>query len=177
MVNEGSNWTRKKNRVYANYKLQEKDSVTRYANLCFMKMISISWLALHGQFRCKFSKAKKPLCFLITFLSRLCLLSYISIPTCCVTLSKLLLGETIGDKQQLTISAELEFFCKRISSISLSFVSEMTENATAKYVKFWFRATLLINFGRSGSSVIVSVACNLAVLQIMQLFSDYAYFS
>ena len=58
--------------------------------------------------------------------------------------------------------------CKRISSISLSIVSEMTENPTAKYVKFWFRATLLINFGRS--SVIVSVVRNLAVLQIMHLF-------
>ena len=57
---------------------------------------------------------------------------------------------------------------KRISSISLSIVSEMTENPTAEYVKFWFRATLLINFGRS--SVNVLVACNLAVLQSMQLF-------
>ena len=57
---------------------------------------------------------------------------------------------------------------KRISSIGLSFVSEITENPTAKYVKFWFRATLLINFGRS--SVIVLVARNLAMLEIMQLF-------
>ena len=43
-----------KNRVYANHKLQEK-TVTRYASLCFVKTISISWLALHGKFRCKFS--------------------------------------------------------------------------------------------------------------------------
>ena len=47
-------------------------------------------------------------------------------------------------------------------------VSEMTENPTAKYEKFWFRASLLINFGRA--SVVVSVAPNLAVLQIMQVF-------
>ena len=32
----------------------------------------------------------------------------------------------------------------------------MTENATAKYLKLWFRASLLINFGRA--SVVVSVA-------------------
>ena len=51
---------------------------------------------------------------------------------------------------------------KRISRIGLSIVSEMTENATAKYVKFWFRATMLINFGRS--SVIVPVARILAAL-------------
>ena len=57
---------------------------------------------------------------------------------------------------------------KRISSISLFIVSEMTENPTAECVKFWFRATLLINLGCS--SVNVLVACNLAVLQIMQLF-------
>ena len=57
---------------------------------------------------------------------------------------------------------------KPISSISLSIVSEMTKKSTAKYVKFWFCATLLINFGRS--SVIVSVARNLAVLQIMHFF-------
>ena len=41
--------------VHANYKLQEKNSVTRYANLCFVKTIFISWLTLHGPFRCKFS--------------------------------------------------------------------------------------------------------------------------
>ena len=41
-------------------------------------------------------------------------------------------------------------------------VSEMTENPTAKYEKFWFRASLLINCGCA--SVVVSVAPNLAVL-------------
>ena len=52
---------------------------------------------------------------------------------------------------------------KRVSSIGLFTVSDMTGKPTAKYVKFWFRITLLINFGRS--RVIVSVARNLAVLQ------------
>ena len=55
------------------------------------------------------------------------------------------------------------------SSIGMFIVSEMTENPTAKYEKFWFRASLLINFGRA--SVVVSVApINLTVLQIMQVF-------
>ena len=49
----------------------------------------------------------------------------------------------------------------------------MTENPTAKYVRFWFRATLLINFGCS--SIIILVACNLAVLKIMN-FSDLVLF-
>ena len=54
------------------------------------------------------------------------------------------------------------------SSIGMFIVSEMTENPTAKYEKFWFRASLLIN-GRA--SVVVSVApINLTVLQIMQVF-------
>ena len=53
----------------------------------------------------------------------------------------------------------------RISSIGLFIVIEMAENPTAKYVKFWFRATLLINFVRA--SVIVSVGSILAVLQIL----------
>jgi len=47
-------------------------------------------------------------------------------------------------------------------------VSEMTENPTAKYEKFWFRASLLTNFGLT--SVVFSVAPNLAVLQITQVF-------
>ena len=55
------------------------------------------------------------------------------------------------------------------SRIGIFIVSEMTENPTAKYEKFWFWARLLINFGRA--SVVVSVALiNLAVLQIMQVF-------
>ena len=51
---------------------------------------------------------------------------------------------------------------KRISSIGMFIVSEMTENPTAKYEKFWFRASLLINCGFE--TVVVSVAPNLAVL-------------
>ena len=55
------------------------------------------------------------------------------------------------------------------ASIVVFIVSKMTENPMAKYEKIWFRASLLINFGRA--SVIVSVApINLAVLQIMQVF-------
>ena len=55
------------------------------------------------------------------------------------------------------------------SSIGMFIVSETTENPTAKYEKFWFRVSLLINFGRA--SVVVSVApINLTVLQIMQVF-------
>ena len=42
------------------------------------------------------------------------------------------------------------------------------KNPTAKCEKYWFRASLLINFGRA--SVVISVAPNLAVLQIMQVF-------
>ena len=51
---------------------------------------------------------------------------------------------------------------KRISSIGIFIVSEMTENPTAKYEKFWCSARLLINCGFE--SVVVSVAPNLAVL-------------
>ena len=51
---------------------------------------------------------------------------------------------------------------KRISSIGMFIVSEMTENLTAKYEKLWFRAGLLINCGFE--SVVLSVAPNLAVL-------------
>ena len=62
---------------------------------------------------------------------------------------------------------------KRISSISLFIVGEMTENRTAKDLIFWFRATPLVNFRRL--SVIVSVARTLAVLQMMY-FSDLVLF-
>ena len=51
---------------------------------------------------------------------------------------------------------------KRISSIGMFIVSEMTENPTAKYEKVWFRASLLINCGFE--SVVISVAPNFAVL-------------
>ena len=54
----------KKLKVYANYKLQEKNSVTGCANLCFVKAIFISWLTLHRYFAVNFQdKAEKPLCF------------------------------------------------------------------------------------------------------------------
>ena len=43
----------------------------------------------------------------------------------------------------------------------------MTENRRAKYVKFWFHVTLLMNSVRK--RVILSVPRNLAILQIMQL--------
>ena len=79
------------------------------------------------------TKAKKPLCFLITFLSPSCLVCYFRIPS--LTLSESFFGETI--------------------------ISKMTENPTAKYIKFWFCATLLINLGCA--SVIILVAPNLAV--------------
>ena len=51
---------------------------------------------------------------------------------------------------------------KRISSIGMFIVSEMTENPTTKYVKYWFRATLLINFGRSGIIVSLGFVANFA---------------
>ena len=55
-------------------------------------------------------------------------------------------------------------------------VSEMTENPTAKYEKFLFHASLLINFGCT--SVVVSIApINLAVLQIMQVFFGFSVIS
>ena len=55
------------------------------------------------------------------------------------------------------------------SSIGTFLVSENPENPTAKYEKYWFRVSLLINFGRA--SVVVSVApINLAVLQTMHVF-------
>ena len=51
----------------------------------------------------------------------------------------------------------------------------MKENPTAKYVKFWFRATLLINFERA--SVIVTVDPYLAMLQIMHVFFGFRVIS
>ena len=92
-----------------------------------------------------------------------------------MTLSELLLGETIGDNVNLqTIIYHFSrsrvncMLSKQISSISWFIVSKKTEHPMAKDVKFWFCADLLINFEHS--SVIVSVVCNLAVLQILQLF-------
>jgi len=170
MLNEGSNWTRKKNRVYKNYKLQEK-TASHDMQICvsWKQFLSADWL-FTVNFAVNFqSKAEQPLCFLITFLSRSCLFSYVSIPTCCVSLSELFSGETIcnnGDLQKIIdLVSRSWVFCmlsKRISRFSLSIVSEMTENPTAKFVKFWFRATLLINLGRS--SVVGRVARILAAL-------------
>ena len=98
MLNEGSNWTRKKNRVYANYKLQEK-TLLHDMQICvsWKQFLSADWLFMVN-FAVNFqTKAEKPLCFLITFLSRSCLLfSYVSIPVCCVTLFKLLSSETMA---------------------------------------------------------------------------------
>ena len=47
------------------------------------------------------TKAEKPLFFLITFLSCSCLVSYVWIAMCCMTLSKLFLDETIGNTVDL----------------------------------------------------------------------------
>ena len=44
----------------------------------------------------------------------------------------------------------------------------MTENPKAKHEKFWFPASLSIKLEHV--SVVISVAPNLAVLQIMQVF-------
>ena len=62
------------------------------------------------------------------------------------------LGETFGDTFHLPPVIIKHFsqnsvccmLSKRISSIISLIVSEMTENPTAKYVKFLFCATLLI---------------------------------
>jgi len=68
----------------------------------------------------------------------------------------------------LTFLLSLLYAFQGNSSIGMFIVSEMTENPTAKYEKFWFRASLLTNFGLT--SVVFSVAPNLAVLQITQVF-------
>ena len=78
-------------------KLQVKNSVFRENN--FYKLIDSSvnvYFAVNFQ-----TKAEKPLCFLITFLSRWRLVRYVRSPTCCVTLSELSFGETIGDTADL----------------------------------------------------------------------------
>ena len=74
-----------------------------------------------------------------------------------------------NDKLTFLSELSLLYAFQANSSIGTFIVSKMTENLTAKYEKFWFRASLLINFGQA--SVVVSVApINLAVLQIMQVF-------
>ena len=62
---------------------------------------------------------------------------------------------------------------KQISSIGLLIVSEMTENPLEKYVQFWFRETLLINFRLA--SVIVLVAPNMAELQVFRIQCYFSY--
>ena len=56
------------------------------------------------------------------------------------------------------------------SRIGMFIVSEMTENPTAKYEKFWFRASLLIITFERASLVVSVPPINLAVLEIMQVF-------
>ena len=64
-----------------------------------------------------------------------------------MTLSELVFGEAIGDTadlQTIIYHFDFEFFwmlSKRISSLSQFVVSEMKENPTAKYIKFWFFVT------------------------------------
>ena len=91
----------------------------------------------------------------------------------CVTFSGLFFNRRHfrSGNDNLTFLAKLSllYAFRANSSIGMFIVSEMTENPTAKYEKFWFRASLLINFRSAG--VVVSVApMNLAVLQIMQVF-------
>ena len=70
----------------------------------------------------------------------------------CVTFSALFFNRRhfrYGN-DNLTFLSKLSLFhaFQANSSIGMFIVSEMTENQTAKYEKFWFRASLLINFGR-----------------------------
>ena len=73
-----------------------------------------------------------------------------------------------NDNLTFLLRLSLLYAFQGYSSIGMFIVSEMTENPTAKYEKFWFRASLLINFRLT--SVVFSVAPNLAVLQITQVF-------
>ena len=92
----------KKSNVYANYKLQEK-TASHDMQLCvsWKQFLSTDWL-FTVYFAVNFqTKVEKPLCFLIPFLSCQCLVCYVWIPTCCLTLSELFFGETIGDTADL----------------------------------------------------------------------------
>ena len=74
-----------------------------------------------------------------------------------------------NDNLTFLLKLSLLYAFQANSSIGMFIVREMTENPRAKYEKFWFGASLLINFGCT--SVVVSVApINLAVLQIIQGF-------
>ena len=75
-----------------------------------------------------------------------------------VAFSELFLGETVSDIVDLqTIIYHFSrswvwcMLSKRISGIRLLIVSEMTDNPTAKYVKFWFCVTLSELFFRWGN--------------------------
>ena len=78
----------------------------------------------------------------------------------CVTFSALSFNRRHfrSGNDNLTFLAKLSllYAFQANSSINMFIVSEMTENPTAKYEKFWFRASLLIHF--VGASVVVSVA-------------------
>ena len=90
----------------------------------------------------------------------------------CVTFSALFFNRRhfrSGNDNLISLSKLSLYAFQANSSNRMFIVNEMTENPTAKCEKFWFRASLLINFGRA--SIVVSVApINLAVLQIMQGF-------
>ena len=76
-----------------------------------------------------------------------------------------------NDNSTFLLKLSLLYAFQANSSIGMFIISEMTDNPTAKYENFWFRASLLINFRRA--SVVISVApINLTVLQIMQVFRN-----
>ena len=173
ILNKGSKWTQKKNRMFMQIenarKKKQHHTIRKYGERQFL---SADWL-----FTVTFQiKAKKPLSFLNTFLSRLRSAMY-EFPSVVWCYLGCFLGETISNTFDLPL--KISHFCwswdccmlsKWISSIHLFIVSKMTENPTSKYIKFWFHAALLINSGRA--SVFVLVAHNLVVLQIMQLFRN-----
>jgi len=106
----------KKSNVSANYKLLEK-TVSHDMQICVSgkQFLSNDWL-FTVYFTANFqTKAKKPLCFLITFLSRWCLVNYVWIPTCGVTFNIRVVflvrqSATLPIcKQQFTISVDFEF--------------------------------------------------------------------
>ena len=111
---------------YANYKLQEK-AASHHMQICvqWKRFLSADRL-LTVHFAVNFqTKAQKPLCFLS--LSSVARLTYVWIPLCCVTLSELFLGETIGDTVDLQTliyhfsrNWVFSMLSKQISSISLS---------------------------------------------------------
>ena len=87
---------RKKLNVHANYKLRKK-TASHDMQICvpWKQFLSTHWL-FTVYFAVNFqTKAEKPLCFLIIFLSCQCLVCYVWIPTD-VILSELFFGETIG---------------------------------------------------------------------------------